>query len=327
MNTKKTIFSGIQPSGNLHLGNYLGAIKQWVEMQNDYNCIFCVVDYHAITVPQDPKILSEKVIEVAKIYLASGIDPKKSIIFRQSDIKEHTELAWILNCTSARMSDLENMTQYKDKAAKQANVGVGLFDYPVLMAADILLYDTDVVPVGEDQIQHVELARDLAKRFNNQFGPTFKIPEYKIRKESARIMGLDDPTKKMSKSAPSENNYIALTDDPDKAAQKIMRAITDSGSEIKLDWASKPGISNLLTIYSLLTDKKISEIEAEFAGRGYGEFKAKLAEIVKNFLTNFQKKSKVISNNKVCDILEKGARKLQKQAQKKIETVKTKLGI
>jgi len=326
-NSKKTIFSGIQPSGNLHLGNYLGAIKQWVEMQNDYNCIFCVVDYHAITVPQDPKILSEKVIEVAKIYLASGIDPKKSIIFRQSDIKEHTELAWILNCTSARMSDLENMTQYKDKAAKQANVGVGLFDYPVLMAADILLYDTDVVPVGEDQIQHVELARDLAKRFNNQFGPTFKIPEYKIRKESARIMGLDDPTKKMSKSAPSENNYIALTDDPDKAAQKIMRAITDSGSEIKLDWASKPGISNLLTIYSLLTDKKISEIEAEFAGRGYGEFKAKLAEIVKNFLTNFQKKSKVISNNKVCDILEKGARKLQKQAQKKIETVKTKLGI
>jgi tryptophanyl-tRNA synthetase len=324
---KKTIFSGIQPSGNLHLGNYLGAIKQWVEMQNDYQCIFCVVDYHAITVPQDPKILQEKIIEVAKIYLASGIDPKKSIIFQQSDIKEHTELAWILNCTSARMSDLGNMTQYKDKAAKQENPGVGLFDYPVLMAADILLYDTDLVPIGEDQIQHVELTRDLAKRFNNAYGETFKIPEYKVRREGARIMGLDDPTKKMSKSASSENNYIALTDDPDKAAKKIMRAATDSGSEIKLDWENKPGISNLLTIYSLLTDRKISEIEAEFANKGYGEFKGKLAEIVKNFLLNFQKKYYNIDNKKVCKILEKGAGKLQKIALNKIESVRKKIGV
>jgi tryptophanyl-tRNA synthetase len=332
--TKKTIFSGIQPSGNLHLGNYLGAIKQWVEMQNEYKCIFCVVDYHAITVPQDPKKLAEKVIEVAKIYLASGIDPKKSIIFRQSDIKEHTELAWILNCTSARMSDLENMTQYKDKAVKQTNVGVGLFDYPVLMAADILLYDTDVVPVGDDQVQHVELTRDLAKRFNNQFGETFKIPEYKIRKEGARIMGLDDPTKKMSKSASSENNYIALTDDPAKAAKKIMRAATDSGSEIKLDWANKPGISNLLTIYALLTEKpgqtaeqRIKEIEAEFANSGYGEFKGKLAEIIKSFLTNFQKRYYNISNDAVIKILGKGGSKLQKKATKKIEDVKNTIGV
>jgi tryptophanyl-tRNA synthetase len=349
--TKKTIFSGIQPSGNLHLGNYLGAIKQWVEMQNDYNCIFCVVDYHAITVPQDPKILSEKVIEVAKLYLAAGIDPKKSIIFRQSDIKEHTELAWILNCTSARMSDLENMTQYKDKAKinilseksslkdglatteykykinREENVGVGLFDYPVLMAADILLYDTDVVPVGDDQVQHVELTRDLAKRFNNQFGETFKIPEYKIRKEGARIMGLDDPTKKMSKSAESEYNYIALTDDPEKAAKKIMRAATDSGSEVKLDWKNKPGISNLLTIYSLLADRKIADIEAEFVGKGYGDFKAELAKIVKIFLTEFQKRYYNISDNAAIKILGKGGRKLQKQALTKIHEVKNKIGI
>jgi tryptophanyl-tRNA synthetase len=324
---KKTIFSGIQPSGNLHLGNYLGAIKQWVEMQNDYQCIFCVVDYHAITVPQDPKILQEKIIEVAKIYLAAGIDPKKSIIFKQSDIKEHTELAWILNCTAARMSDLENMTQYKDKATKQENPGVGLFDYPVLMAADILLYDTDLVPIGEDQIQHVELTRDLAKRFNNQFGETFKIPEYKIRKEGARIMGLDDPTKKMSKSAASENNYIALTDDPDKAAKKIMRAATDSGSEIKLDWENKPGISNLLTIYSLLTDRKISEIESEFSGKGYGEFKGKLAETVKNFLINFQKRYNNIDNEKVCGILNRGAKKLQKIATNKMKFINKKIGV
>jgi tryptophanyl-tRNA synthetase len=382
--SKKIIFSGIQPSGNLHLGNYLGAIKQWVEMQNDYQCIFCVVDYHAITVPQDPKILQEKIIEVAKIYLAAGIDPKKSFIFQQSAIKEHTELAWILNCTAARMSDLENMTQYKDKAGKfdtsketvddlyeiihdnrflesgrdvnasiedklkkeilekilhynkkrEENIGVGLFDYPVLMAADILLYDTDLVPIGEDQIQHVELTRDLAKRFNNQFGETFKIPEYKVRKEGARIMGLDDPTKKMSKSAASENNYIALTDDPDKAAKKIMRAATDSGSEIKLDWNNKPGISNLLTIYALLTEKngqtteqRIKEIEAEFSGKGYGEFKGKLAEIVKNFLTDFQKRYYNINTNAVIKTLSLGGKKLQKIALKKIADVKNKIGI
>jgi len=325
--SQKIIFSGIQPSGNLHLGNYLGAIKQWVGMQNDYQCIFCVVDYHAITVPQDPKVLREKIIEVAKIYLAAGIDPKKSIIFQQSAIKEHTELAWILNCASTRMSDLENMTQYKEKAAKQENPGVGLFDYPVLMAADILLYDTDLVPIGEDQIQHVELTRDLAKRFNNQYGQTFKIPEYKVRQEGARIMGLDDPTKKMSKSAASENNYIALTDDPDKAAKKIRRAATDSGSEIKLDWENKPGVSNLLTIYSLLNNQEISEIEAEFAGKGYGEFKGKLAEIVKKFLTDFQKKYYNISNQQVQNILKKNSQKLKKLSLAKITEIKNKIGI
>jgi tryptophanyl-tRNA synthetase len=376
MNTssKQTIFSGIKPSGNLHLGNYLGAIKQWVDMQAGNNCIFCVVDYHAITVPQDPKELAERTIEIAKIYLAAGINPKKSIIFKQSDIKEHTELAWILNCTTARMSDLENMTQYKDKAGitkitestenflkekflnKEGNIeleisnekdlkywaevlighsktgtynniSVGLFDYPVLMAADILLYDTDVVPVGEDQIQHVELARDLAKRFNHNFGEVFRIPKAETLKEGARIMGLENPLKKMSKSEGGEANCVYLLDDPEKAAKKIMRATTDSGSGIKYDKENKPGISNLLTIYSLLADKKISEIEASFSGKGYGEFKQALAETVKIFLTNFQKKYYAISNNAAVKILKGGGKKLQKQAAKKIEETKQKVGI
>jgi tryptophanyl-tRNA synthetase len=324
---KKSVFSGIQPSGNLHIGNYLGAVSQWIKMQEEYKCIFCVVDYHAITVPQKPEELKKKIIEIAKIYLASGIDPKKAVIFQQSAIKEHTELAWILNCASARMSDLENMTQYKDKAVKQENSGVGLFDYPVLMAADILLYDTDVVPVGDDQVQHVELARDLAKRFNNNFGPTFKIPEYKILKEGARIMGLDDPTKKMSKSAKSELNYIALTDDPEKAAKKIMKAATDSENLVKYDRENKPGISNLLVIHSLLSGKKIADLEKEFSGQGYGKFKQAVAEEVKAFLTKFQKRYHNINNRKVEKILENGAKRIKKLAATKIKEVKDKIGV
>jgi tryptophanyl-tRNA synthetase len=325
--SKQTIFSGIKPSGNLHLGNYLGAIKQWVAMQENYNCIFCVVDYHAITVPQDPKELAARTIDIAKIYIAAGINPKKSIIFKQSDIKEHAELAWILNCTTARISDLENMTQYKDKATKQENPGVGLFDYPVLMAADILLYDTDVVPVGEDQVQHVELTRDLAKRFNHNFGETFKIPKAETLKEGARIMGLENPLKKMSKSEGGDANCLYLLDDPEKAAKKIMKATTDSGSEIKFDKANKPGIANLLTIYSLLTDKKISDIEAEFTGKQYGEFKQKLAELVKIFLTNFQLKYHNINNKSAKNIFKKGKNVLGKIALKKISEVKQKIGI
>ena len=324
---KKIVFSGIQPSGNLHIGNYLGAVSQWIKMQEEYQCIFCVVDYHAITVPQKPEELRKKIIEIAKIYLASGIDPKKAVIFQQSAIKEHTELAWILNCTAARMSDLENMTQYKDKAAKQENPGVGLFDYPVLMAADILLYDTDVVPVGDDQVQHVELARDLAKRFNNNFGQTFKIPEYKILKEGARIMGLDDPTKKMSKSAKSELNYIALTDDPEKAAKKIMKAATDSENLVKYDTTNKPGISNLLVIHSLLSGKKIADLEKEFSGQGYGKFKQAVAEEVKSFLTTFQEKYHNIDDKKVERVLVDGAKKIRKIASIKVDSVKNKIGV
>ncbi len=357
---KPRIFSGVQPSGNLHIGNYLGAIIQFVALQDEYDCVFCVVDLHAITVPQDPDSLRKRIIEVARFFLAAGIDPAKSIIFQQSDVSAHAELSWILN-TVARMSDLNKMTQFKDKAGiseddskflermkvkifdsppgatipkaaknfyeKASNVSVGLFDYPVLMAADILLYDTEVVPVGDDQLQHVELTRDLAKRFNHQFGEVFKIPEVKILKSGARIMALDDPTKKMSKSAESENSRIELLDSPEKAAKKIMRATTDSDSIVKLDYKNKPGISNLLTIHSLLSGKDIKELENEFAGKGYGDFKKAVAEEVKIFLTAFQAKYNKIDDNDVRRILEDGAKRAEPIAKKTLQKVKERIGI
>lgn len=324
---EKIIFSGVQPSGNLHIGNYLGAISQWVEMQKEYKCFFCIVDQHAITVRQDPEKLRAKIIEVAKIYLASGIDPSKAVIFQQSLVPAHAELAWILNCTSARISDLNKMTQYKDKArSKEENVSVGLFDYPVLMAADILLYQTDVVPVGDDQVQHVELCRDLAKRFNNDYGTVFKIPEVKIRPSGARIMGLDDPSKKMSKSAESEYNYIALTDTPEAILRKIRRAVTDSGSEITYDPANKPALANLLTIYSLITKKSISAIEQEYKGTGYGTFKQNLADAITEFLFGFQKRYNSINDFGIKDILNKGAKEANACAQEVLDKVKEKIG-
>jgi tryptophanyl-tRNA synthetase len=324
---KKIVFSGVQPSGNLHIGNYLGAITKWVEMQTDYNCVYCVVDYHAITVKQDPKVLKAKIIETAKIYLASGIDPKSSIIFQQSKVSDHTELAWILNCV-ARIADLYKMTQFKDKAgSRQETVSVGLFDYPVLMAADILLYNTDAVPVGEDQSQHVELTRDLAKRFNAQFGDTFKVPELIIKKEGARIMGLDDPMKKMSKSASSVYNYIALTDKPDEGAKKIIKAVTDSGKEIKFEPNKKPAVANLLTIYSLLANKPIKNLEKKYEGKGYGDFKNDLAEVVRQFLVDFQNKLNNISDDQVEKILDKGAERAKAIAEETLRKVKEKIGI
>lgn len=326
--SKLNVFSGVQPSGNLHIGNYLGAISQWVDIQEKSDCIFCVVDYHAITVKQNPDILRKKIIEVAKIYIALGINPEKSIIFQQSDVKEHVELAWILNCAGARISDLNKMTQFKDKAGEnQENVSVGLYDYPVLMASDILLYNTDVVPVGDDQLQHVELARDLAKRFNHNFGEVFKVPKAEIRKEGARIMGLDDPTKKMSKSAKSELNFIGLTDDPLVASKKIMRAATDSDMKVQYDLAEKPGISNLLLIYSLLADKKIKDIEEFYKGKGYGDFKKDLAEEVKKFLINFQNKYKMISDDDVRQILDDGAKKIRPIAEETVLRVKKAIGV
>ena len=340
-NNKKIVFSGVQPSGHLHIGNYLGAISQWVDMQDKYNCIFCVVDYHAITVKQDPKVLKDKIIEAAKIYMAAGINPEKSVIFQQSDISAHTELTWILNCTSARISDLNKMTQFKDKVnciaregvlghkagSSQENVGVGLYDYPILMAADILLYNTDAVPVGDDQTQHVELSRTLARRFNSSFGEVFKVPELKIRKEGARIMALDDPTKKMSKSSLSESSFIALNDNPENAAKKIMKAATDSGSEIKYDEKKKPGISNLLTIYSLLSTQSIKKLEAKYKNKGYGDFKKDLACVVKDFLIDFQKKYNKISDREVSKILTKGAKKIKPIADETIRKVKEQIGI
>lgn len=323
---QKRLFSGVQPSGNLHLGNYLGAIKQWVELQNEYEAIFCIVDLHAITVPQDPTELRRKTLEVVKIYLAAGIDPSQSTLFIQSQVKEHTELAWILN-TIARLGDLEKMTQFKDKSAKseKETVGVGLFDYPVLMAADILLYDTAVVPVGKDQMQHIELARTLAKRFNDKFGETFVIPEGKLSEEGALIMGLDDPTKKMSKSAASEYNYIALTDDAETVRRKIKKAVTDSGSEIIYS-DSKPALKNLINIYSLLSDKKTEVIVADYKGRGYSDFKNDLAEVIINFLVPFQERLQNISDEKVLAILRDGANHASVLAEQKMLEVKKKMG-
>jgi tryptophanyl-tRNA synthetase len=325
---KKIIFSGIQPSGDMHIGHYIGAISQWVEMQKDYDCIFSVVDYHAITVKQDPEVLRRRIIEVTKIYLAAGIDPEKSIIFQQSAVPAHTELAWIFNCYGARIADLNKMTQFKDKAGeKQESVSVGLFDYPVLMAADILLYNTDIVPVGEDQKQHVELARDIARRFNNEFGEAFKIPQSVVRKEGARIMSLLEATKKMSKSDANQNNCIALLDNPEAAKKKIMRAVTDSGSEIEYDPINKPAIANLLTIYAQLGNREIKRLVKDNVGRGYGDFKKDLAEVVAKFLTDFQARYNKISDDDVKRILEEGRQKAEAMASKKLEEVRKLIGV
>src|ERR1043166_5891181 len=275
----KRIFSGAQPTGNVHLGNYLGALRNWVALQHEYESFFCIVNLHAVTIPQNPKILAQKSGELARIYLAVGIDPEVSTVFIQSDVPAHAELAWLLNCVT-RMSELERMTQFKDKARKQQeNIGVGYFDYPVLMASDILLYQTDLVPVGEDQKQHLELTRDIAIRFNRDYGQTFVVPDPFIPKVGARIMSLADPTKKMSKSdEESEAGCIMLLDDDDAVRRKFKRAVTDSGADIKFD-ANRPAINNLLTIYHLLTDKSSSEIEEHFQGSGYAKLKDELADL------------------------------------------------
>src|SRR6202171_4038736 len=268
----KRIFSGAQPTGNVHLGNYLGALRNWVALQHEYESIFCIVNLHAITLPQDPKSLADKTRELARIYLAVGLGPPVSTIFIQSDVAEHAELTWILNCT-ARLSELERMTQFKDKARKQReNVAVGLFDYPVLMAADILLYQTDLVPVGEDQKQHLELTRDLAMLFNRDFGEAFRIPEPYIPKVGARIMSLSDPSKKMSKSDDDPNGCVMLVDDDDVIRRKFRRAVTDSGTEIRFDEAL-PALNNLLTIYGLMTGSEPAAVESHFAGKGYAQLK------------------------------------------------------
>lgn len=328
MSHKKTIFSGIKPSGDLTIGNYIGAITQWVEMQDEYNCIFSVVDYHAITVKQNPEDLRRRILDITKIYLASGINPKKSVIFQQSAVSAHTELAWVLNCCGAYISDLKRMIQFKEKAVdKQDAVSVGLFDYPVLMAADIILYDTQLVPVGEDQKQHVELARDIAKRFNNQYGPVFVIPEALIKKEGARIMSLSDPMKKMAKSDDNPVGFIALLDNPEVAKKKIMKAVTDSGSEIIYDQKNKPALANLLTIYSSLSGESIKSLEKKFVGKGYGDFKKELAEVVAGFLINFQKKFNKISDADAKKILEKGRKQAAKIAEEKMGKVRRVVGV
>ena len=325
---RKRIFSGIQPSGVLHIGNYLGAITQFVQYQDRYDSTFCIVDLHAITVPQDPIKLKEQIYQLAAMYLACGIDPAKSNLFIQSQIPAHTELAWILN-TISTMGELERMTQFKDKSFKgnAEKSSIGLFDYPVLMAADILLYNTDVVPVGEDQKQHVELCRDLAQRFNNRFGETFKIPDVLMRESGARIMGLDNPEKKMSKSAESVLNYIALTDEPEIIRKKISKAVTDSGTDIKFD-PSRKGLYNLLVIYKLFSEIEDEDVEQRFAGKGYGEFKKELAELIIDKLAPIQERyKKLIADKSYLDkVLREGADKVRPIADKKLKEVKEKIG-
>lgn len=327
---KEVVFSGVQPSGNIHIGNYLGAIEQWVDLQSSgkYKSIFCIVDEHAITVPQKPEELRRKIKEVTMLYLAAGIDPQKSTVFIQSHVPEHAELAWLLN-TITPFGDLQRMTQFKDKAGKQKSVTAGLFNYPVLMAADILLYQTDVVPVGEDQVQHVELTREIAKKFNRLYGDVFRVPNISLKKETKRIMGLDDPSKKMSKSAENPANYIALLDDPEIIRKKIKSAVTDSGTEIKYDPANKPALSNLLAIYSGFSKKPIKEIEKEYLGAGYAKFKKDLAEVIVENLEPLQKKYKELEKNpqKVEKILEAGAKDAKKIASQTLASAKNAMGL
>ncbi len=290
----KTVFSGVQPSGNLHIGNYIGALSQWVKIQDERDAIFCIVDLHAITVPQDPKVLKEKVLEVAVLYLACGIDPKKAHIFVQSENPDHTTLTWILN-TITPFGQLERMTQFKDKSQRH-EANAGLFDYPVLMAADILLYQTDEVPVGEDQKQHVELTRDLAEKFNSRFGEVFKLPVPVIQKETARIMSLQDPTSKMSKSDTNQLATIYLLDTEEQIREKIKKAVTDSGVHISKDQGSA-AISNLLSIYCSFKNQSLNETLDELDGKSYSEFKTLLAEVIVQKLSKIQKKYREIRSD------------------------------
>ncbi|MFV9567445.1 tryptophan--tRNA ligase [Thermoanaerobacter mathranii] len=322
----KRVFSGVQPSGDIHIGNYLGAMRQFVALQEDYECFFCVVDLHALTVPQDPIKLKENTIELAGLYLAIGLDPKKVNLFVQSHVSAHAELAWLLQCMTY-FGELSRMTQFKEKSKGKETVSVGLFTYPDLMAADILLYNTHYVPVGEDQKQHLELTRDIAQRFNNRFGETFVVPEPMILKFGARIMSLTDPTKKMSKSDSDPNNRINLLDEPSVIKKKIMRAVTDSETEIRLDWENKPGVSNLLTIYSLLTGMEIEEVVNKFKGQGYGTLKKELAEVVIDKLTVIQKNYKDLSRDYVLKVLKEGAERAQAVAEKTLKEVKEKMGL
>ena len=323
----KRIFSGAQPTGNVHLGNYLGALKNWVALQHEYESFFCIVNLHAITVAHNPKLLAESTRNLTRIYLAVGIDPQVSTVFIQSDVPEHAELTWVLNCV-VRISELERMTQYKDKAKKQQqeSVTAGLLDYPVLMAADILLYQTDLVPVGHDQKQHLELTRDLAIRFNRDYGETFRVPEAYIPKVGAKIMSLSNPLKKMSKSDDDAGGRIMLMDDADTVVRKFKRAVTDSGTEIRFD-ESRPGITNLLEIYHLITGKSVVEIEDHFAGKGYGQLKGDLADATIGFLAPIQQRVREITDEELDAILEQGREKASRIARATLREVFERTGL
>mgnify|MGYP001850990111 FL=1 len=324
---KKTIFSGVQPSGKLTLGNYLGAIRNFPILQEEYNCIYCVVDMHAITVRQDPAQLRKQTLEVLAQYIACGLDPDKSTLFIQSHVPAHAELGWVLNCYTM-FGEASRMTQFKDKSSKHAdNVNVGLFDYPVLMAADILLYQTELVPVGVDQLQHIELARNIAQRFNGVYSDTFKMPEPYIPKAGAKIMSLADPTRKMSKSDENQNGFILLMDKPEDIMRKFKRAVTDSDSRIIMS-EDKAGVSNLITIYSLATGKTVEEVEAEFVGKGYGEFKPAVGEAVVELLRPIREKTEDLLKNKdyLESVYREGANKASYMARKTLDKVYRKVG-
>ncbi|MBI2610167.1 tryptophan--tRNA ligase [Candidatus Giovannonibacteria bacterium] len=323
---KKIAVSGVRPSGELHLGNYLGAIKQFVELQKKYKTFFFIADLHAITEPQDPKNLSKQTLDIATLYLACGLKAKETVLFVQSHVPAHVELGWMLN-TITPLGELERMTQFKEKSERQGLLA-GLLNYPVQMAADILLYQAEIVPVGEDQVQHLELARTLARKFNTRFGNTFKEPQALLRKEGARVMGLDDPSKKMSKSAPSANNYIGVFDDPENIRRKIKIAVTDSGKEIVYDPTKKPGISNLLVIMSQISDTSVKELEAKYKNKSYGEFKNDLAEALVQKLSPIQKKYRELSKNpkKILTILKRGAEDANKIASQTLLEAKRKMG-
>jgi tryptophanyl-tRNA synthetase len=326
---RQRVFSGIQPSGTSHLGTYLGALKNWVALQDDYDTFYCIVDLHALTTPQDPKVLRTNVREIAAIYLAAGLDPAKAVIFRQSRVSEHAELCWLLNCV-AKVGELSRMTQFKDKTQKGGAeaAGVGLYDYPVLQAADILLYDAHLVPVGEDQRQHLELTRTLARRFNHLYGDTFVVPEVMIPKTGARVMALDEPTAKMSKSRPTPGGYIALLDAPDEIRRKIRRARTDSGTEVTAT-PDKPAIANLLGIYAAMTGKSVAELEEEYHGKGYGDLKKDLAEVVVEGISPIRERTLALLDDpaELDELLESGAERARKVARRKLDEACAKMGL
>ena len=324
---KPVIFSGIQPSGTLTLGNYIGALKNFSKLQDDYDCIYSIVDMHAITVRQNPAELRRRCLELAALYIASGIDPQKALIYCQSHVSGHAELAWILNCFTY-MGEMNRMTQFKDKSAKHAdNINVGLFTYPVLMAADILLYQTNLVPVGHDQKQHLEICRDIAQRFNSIYGDVFTIPEGYIPKVGARVMSLQEPTRKMSKSDPADT-FIALTDDADTIRRKIKRAVTDSDGEIRFDPENKPGVSNLLSIMSALGAGEIDALVNELAGQGYGALKARVADCVIAALEPMQAEYKRLMTDKgyLQGVLDENAKTASYLATKTLRKVQKKVG-
>lgn len=322
----KRVLSGIQPSGNLTLGNYIGALRQFVQMQHEADCFFFVPDLHAVTVPQEPKQLRFRSREVVAFYIASGIDPKKATLFIQSQVPAHAELGWIME-TQAHFGELGRMTQFKDKSEGKESVSAALYTYPALMAADILLYQATHVPVGDDQKQHLEFTRDLADRFNHRFGQTFVVPEPMIQEIGARVMGLDDPSKKMSKSNPNEGSYILLLDAPDVIRKKISRAVTDSDMSIRFDWDTKPAVSNLIEIYSLCSDESIATIEKKYEGQGYGAFKKDLAEVLVQKLVPIQEHYReLIDSAQLDQIIRDGASKAQEIASATLRLAKDRMG-